>query len=65
MNPQKVSQTNPQFISRVHAAKMLDCNVQLVDRLVKEGRLPVVRLGRKILIRQEVLLQLLESGELE
>jgi excisionase family DNA binding protein len=53
------------YISRVHAAEKLDCSAQLLDRLIREGRLPVRRLGRKVLINEQELNRLLEAGELK
>lgn len=50
-----------QFISRVHAADKLDCSVQLIDKYIRCGKLPAVRFGRKVLIRLEDLLRVLEE----
>jgi excisionase family DNA binding protein len=49
------------FVSRVHAAEMLDCSVQLIDKFIKCGTLKAYRLGRKVILRREDLLRLLEA----
>jgi excisionase family DNA binding protein len=56
----KPSETSP-FISRVHAAEMMDCSVQLIDKFIVCGKLKAYRLGRKVLIRREDLFRLLEE----
>jgi hypothetical protein len=50
-----------EFLSRVHAAYEFDCTVQLLDKQVRQGKLKVFRLGRKILFRREDLLRLAEE----
>lgn len=49
------------FISRVRAATVLDCSVQLIDKYIREGKLPAYRLGRKVIVRRLALLQLLRE----
>ncbi len=56
----KPSEQSP-FISRVHSAETLDCSVQLIDKLINCGKLKAYRLGRKVLIRREDLMRLLEE----
>jgi hypothetical protein len=51
-----------QFISRVHAAAILDANPQLVDQLIKKGRLAAFKIGRKVIVRKDDLLRLVEKG---
>lgn len=55
----------PLYISRAQAAALLSCDVQSLDKAIRKGRLPVSRLGRKVLIKQEELLRLLDAGELQ
>jgi excisionase family DNA binding protein len=55
-----------QFISRVHAAARIDVDPQTIDNMIKDGRLRAYRLGkRKILIKAEELLRLVEAGEIQ
>jgi excisionase family DNA binding protein len=60
MPARKPSEKSP-FVSRVHAAAMFDCSVQLIDKFIKCGKLKAYRLGRKVLVRREELLRLLEE----
>ncbi len=50
------------FISRVHAAEMLDCSVQLIDKYILNETLHPVRIGRKVILRRAELLNLAETG---
>jgi excisionase family DNA binding protein len=50
-----------QFISRVKAAELLDCSTQLIDKKIRLGQLPGYRFGRKVLIRKDQLLSLVEE----
>jgi excisionase family DNA binding protein len=60
--PEKAnSPANVQFISRVRAAELLDCSPQLIDKKIKRGELPGYRFGRKVLIRKDQLLALVEE----
>jgi excisionase family DNA binding protein len=51
-----------QFISRVHAAAILDADEQLIDKLIKQGKLPAFKIGRKVIVRKDDLLRLVEGG---
>jgi len=59
--PENRSPEKPQFISRVRAAEMLDCSVQLIDKFIRENRLRGFHVGRKVIVRQDELLHLLEE----
>lgn len=61
MTKNNYSSPSPQFISRVRAAEMLDCSVQLIDKLIHENKLRGFRVGRKVIVRQDELLHLLEE----
>lgn len=56
----KPATADAQFLSRVHAAKMIDCSVQLIDKKIKLKQLTSYKLGRKTLVRKDELLRLLE-----
>jgi excisionase family DNA binding protein len=45
------------FLSRHDAATVLGVNIQLIDRLIREERLPAARVGRRILISRADLLR--------
>lgn len=51
-----------QFLSRTHAAELLDCSPQLIDKKIKLGELSSYHFGRKVLIKKQELLKLLEVG---
>jgi excisionase family DNA binding protein len=59
------SSADSQFLSRVHAAELLDVSVQLIDKFVSLGQLRAFRLGRKVVIRKADLLKLVEAGEIQ
>lgn len=41
----------PLAVSRQQAARLLDCSIQMIDKMVKAGRIPARKLGTKVLIR--------------
>jgi excisionase family DNA binding protein len=49
-----------QYLSRIHAAELIDCSVQLIDKKIKLKQLTSYKFGRKTLIRKDELLRLLE-----
>jgi hypothetical protein len=53
----------PVYIGRTHAAKELDCSVQLVDKFRAAGILRAFKLGRKVLPLREDVMRLVEQGE--
>jgi excisionase family DNA binding protein len=44
------------------AAVLLGCSIETVRRRVRDGRIPSVKIGRKVLISREILQRLL-AGE--
>lgn len=40
-----------QFVSRQRAAELLDCSTQMVDKLLKSGRVPAHYLGVSVRIK--------------
>jgi hypothetical protein len=54
-----------QFISRKHAAQLLDCSVQLIDRLIRDNLLPSYHLGGRTLICVHELIALVRSGVID
>jgi excisionase family DNA binding protein len=54
-----------QFLSRAHAAESRDCSVQLIDRLIHDGLLKAYPLGRRILICEAELDELMRSGVID
>jgi excisionase family DNA binding protein len=51
-----------QFVSRVSAAELLDCDPQLIDKLIRQGKLPAYKIGRKVIVPKDALLRLVEEG---
>lgn len=51
------------FLTRQEAAALLRLNIQLIDRMIDEERLPAFRpVGRRILIRREDLLRVVAEN---
>jgi excisionase family DNA binding protein len=59
--PTNAKPAEVQYISRVKAAELLCCSTQLIDKRIRQGELPAYRFGRKVLIRRNELLSLLEK----
>ena len=49
--------------SRKQACERLNCSLSTLERLFKLGEIPVVRMGRKILIRESALERWIEAHE--
>ena len=65
-NKPAVSAPEPaQFISRREAAALLTVNVQSIDKLIRSGVLPAYQLGRRILIKKDQLLRMVEAHEIQ
>jgi excisionase family DNA binding protein len=45
------SPSRPQYVTRKHAAALLECSDQLISKLIKTGRLPAYYLGRAVRIK--------------
>jgi len=48
------------FIGRDRAAELLDVSTRLVDDAIRNGELGAFRVGRRVLIRKDVLLEFAE-----
>jgi hypothetical protein len=62
--PTDRSPQSPQFIGRTRAAQIIDSDPQLLDKLIRQGKLRGYHLGRKVLVREDELLRLVEEGEI-
>ncbi len=62
LSDQTDSQTKqPELISRKHAASMLGLSVQTVAKMITEGTLSPVRLGRRVLVRESDVRSVIDS----
>ncbi|MBI4207203.1 MAG: excisionase family DNA-binding protein [Betaproteobacteria bacterium] len=43
------------FLARKHAATRCGISLPILDKLIREGKLDVVRVGRRVLVRRESL----------
>lgn len=59
----KTPNITPEFVGRLTAAALLDVSPQTIDKAIREARLRVYRLGRKVLVRRADLFRLVEEGE--
>jgi excisionase family DNA binding protein len=57
------TEARTKFISRIRAAELLDVSPQTIDKFIHRGQLRAFRIGRKVLVRQEDLFQLVEENE--
>ena len=53
-----------QFLGRTRAAEFLDVSPQTVDKLIHRGQLRAFRIGRRVVVRRDELLQLVEANEI-
>ncbi len=53
--------TTDSLISRKHAASMLGLSVQTVAKMITEGTLSSVRLGRRVLVRESDVRSMIDS----
>ena len=53
-----------QFVGRIRAAEIVDCSPQTIDKFIRTGRLRAFRVGRKVVVRQDELLRLVEANEI-
>ena len=49
--------------SRKQACERLNCSLSTLERLIRRGDLPIVRMGKKILIRESALERWIEAHE--
>lgn len=54
-----------QFLGRIRAAELLDVSPQTIDKFIRTGRLRAFRIGRKVVVRQDELLRLVEGNEIQ
>ena len=52
-----------QFLGRQQAAALLSVDPQTIDKLIRLGHLRAYRVGRRVLIKQDELLRMVEAGE--
>ena len=45
-----IHREKPWFVTRKRAAFLLSCDVQSIDKMIRQGTVDVVRRGRKVLI---------------
>jgi excisionase family DNA binding protein len=67
MKASEVSRWNSretQFVGRIRAAAILDVNPQTIDKFIRRGQLRAFRIGRKVVVRQDELLRLVEANEI-
>lgn len=55
----------PQFITRKDAAKIAACDVQSIDKMIRNGNVPAYRIGKKVIIKLEDLLFALQKNRVE
>jgi len=51
-----------EFITRAQAATDLCVSIQLIDKLIRNGQLPYVRVGRLVRIRRSAIEVMLREG---
>jgi len=49
--------------TRKESCVRLHCSLSTLEKLIRQGELPVVRMGRKILLRESTLQHWIESHE--
>jgi excisionase family DNA binding protein len=49
--------------TRIEAKDRLRCSLATLEKLIRQGDLPVVRMGRKILIRESAIQRWIETHE--
>jgi excisionase family DNA binding protein len=49
--------------TRKEAIERLHCSMSTLEKLIRQGDLPVVRMGRKILIRESTIQRWIEAHE--
>jgi excisionase family DNA binding protein len=49
--------------TRKRSCERLNCSLSTLERLIRRGEIPVVRMGRKILIRESALERWIEAQE--
>jgi excisionase family DNA binding protein len=52
------------FVGRIRAAELLDVSPQTIDKFIRRGQLRAFHIGRKIVLRWDELLRMVEGGEI-
>ena len=52
----------PEFLTRPEAAAVLRIHPITLDRLIRAGRLPAVRIGRRVLLSRSAINALTDTG---
>jgi len=60
-----MSVNRSQFVGRIRAAEILDVSPQTIDKFIRTGRLRAFHVGRKVVVRQDELLRLVEANEIQ
>jgi excisionase family DNA binding protein len=55
---------NAKFVGRIRAAELLDVSPQTIDKLIRNNSLRAFHVGRKVVVRHDELLQLVEANEI-
>ena len=53
------------FVGRTRAAALLDVNVQTIDNFIRRGELRAFRVGRRVVVRRDELMKLMEANEIQ
>jgi len=51
------------FIGRKHAAAKLDVDPQTIDKFIRRGQLRAFRVGRRVVVKLDDLMRLVEANE--
>jgi hypothetical protein len=58
-----VSPDDTQFIGRIRGAALIDVSPQTIDKYIRRGQLRAFHIGRKVVVRRDELLRLVEANE--
>jgi len=53
-----------QYVGRTRAAALLDVSPQTIDKYVHTGRLRAFHVGRKVVVRRDELMRLVEANQI-
>jgi excisionase family DNA binding protein len=53
------------FITRKRAAEIAACDVQSIDKMIRNGNVPAYRVGRKVILKLDDLLFALQQNRVE
>jgi excisionase family DNA binding protein len=63
-SPRRSSNEPVQFVGRIGAAAMLDVDPQTIDKIIRRGQLRAFRVGRRVVVRRDELMRLVEANEI-